>query len=46
MKEQYFDHNTVYDLLNDPLAKLYLVIWELAGRELFNYFKITKRHVQ
>ena len=46
MKEQYFDHNTFYDLLNDPLAKPSLVIWELAGRELFNYFKITKRHVQ
>ena len=32
MKEQYFDHITFYDLLNDPLAKLSLVIWELAGR--------------
>ena len=46
MKEQYFDQNTFYDLLNDPLAKLSLVIWELAGRELFNYLKIKKRHVQ
>ena len=42
--EQYFDQTTFYHLFNDLLAKLSLVFWELA--ELFNYFKITKRHVQ